>query len=982
MQLLSRGIVILGIVAACGGGKSEEKAPRQPLPPPPPEVVVPTPPPPKAKPKAIEAPALLATPLPGDPLKTTIHRLSNGMTVYISPDSEEPSIVAHVAVRAGSRNDPEISTGLAHYLEHMLFKGTRKLGTLDYAQEKPHLDKIRDLYADLRKPNADRPTILAAIDSETQKSAEFSVPNELDKLYAQLGITGLNAFTDHDATVYVSEIPKNRVAQWARVEAARYSDAVFRLFWPELEAVYEEKNRSLDSPPRRVNEAFLRALYPKHGYGWSSTLGEIDHLKSPAYGDMEAFFARYYTPQNMAILLAGDVDESVLPQLEAEFGQFKRPAGDAMDSGVVTELTGRTQVDVPVPAGEGVQLGWELVSATHPDRIPLEVMDLLLLDGQSGIMSRELILTQKVARATCSPSFLREGGYYTMTADALNGQSLDELEKLLLGLVTKVQNGDFTDSDVATAILTSEIQLQRQQESNSGRMGLMEEAFIVGQDWHDAATKIERMRKVTRADIIRVAKQYLTGNFVAVRKVKGTITPAKITKPGITAVKLDASRQSPFAKEILAMPVTPIAPVTLHEGSDYARAKVATGELIAVKNPRNGLFSVSHIYNYGSADDRLACFALQTLRVSGAGKRDAAQVAHELHQLGVAVDTSCGKDESSITLSGIDRNLEAGMALLRDWLGESTIEDATLKARVATSLTERSNTVASPQAISAASAAYARYGDSTEYLVVPSNKMLSAATPKDLKKLLGGFLHRAHRTAYFGPRAAADAAAVVALGDGQIKQAAPRGAKFRRPNTTILADQQTAQTQIWMIWPRKVASNTDRAIGSLVGEYVAPLLYQEVREARGLAYTVFGAYSAGRKVDDSSFFAYIATQADKTHDALDAILATLGKPIDETRFKQAKETIAQEYRVDRVAPRAIARAVYGWQDQGEAGDPRAARNDRILALASGEVEKWLKAALAQPVILSVTGDRKKLDEKRLKKIAPVTVVPVAKLFGY
>jgi predicted Zn-dependent peptidase len=287
-----------------------------------------------AKPaKAIEAPALIATPLPDDPTRTTIHRLSNGMTVYLSPDAQEPSVVAHVAVRAGSRNDPEQSTGLAHYLEHMLFKGTRKLGTLDYDTEKPHLDRIAELYAELRKPGADRDKVLHEIDGETQKAAEFAVPNELDQLYARIGVTGLNAFTADDATVYIARVPKNRIAQWARVEAQRYADPVFRLFWPELEAVYEEKNRALDNPNRRWREAFMKAMFPRHGYGWSTGIGEIEHLKVPAYRDMEEFFERYYTPSNMAILLSGDIDESVLPVLEAEFASFKRPAGDAPPPG-------------------------------------------------------------------------------------------------------------------------------------------------------------------------------------------------------------------------------------------------------------------------------------------------------------------------------------------------------------------------------------------------------------------------------------------------------------------------------------------------------------------------------------------------------------------------------------------------------------------------------------------------------------------------
>ncbi|HSD86421.1 MAG TPA: pitrilysin family protein, partial [Kofleriaceae bacterium] len=568
-------------------------------------VAQPPAPPPLAKPKALVAPRLVEKPLPGDTTHTTIHRLSNGMTVYISPDKQEPTITAYVAVHAGGSYDPKDSTGLAHYLEHMLFKGTSKLGTADFAKEKPHLDKIASLYDDLRKPGSDRARILKDIDSETQAAAAFAIPNELDQLYSQLGIGGLNAFTNQDSTVYVTEIPKNRVDQWAHVEAQRYADAVFRLFWPELEAVYEEKNRGLDSPERRVNEAFLKAMFPEHGYGWSSVIGEVEHLKTPAYGDMQRYFNRYYTPGNMAILLAGDVDESVLPLLEREFGQFKRPTGDAPEQGHATTFTKRTEVSVNVPSNEGVLLGWPLVSATHPDRLALELMDLLLLDGRSGILSRDLLLTQKVADAGCNPTFLRDAGYYELYADALDGQTHAELEKMLLDLVGKLQRGEFTDTDVNTAILTYEINQQRQLESNGGRMGMMLGAFVADEDWADEVTKIDRMRKLTKADIMRVAKQYLNANYLAVKKVKGVESPPKITKPGITPVKVEQGRRSPFAQSVLDMPVKPIDPVSLVEGKDYVRTKIATGELVAVKNERNGLASVSFEYNVGRVDDKL-----------------------------------------------------------------------------------------------------------------------------------------------------------------------------------------------------------------------------------------------------------------------------------------------------------------------------------------------------------------------------------------
>jgi predicted Zn-dependent peptidase len=943
----------------------------------------PVPPPAAVRPKAVETPALIATPLAGDPTKTTIHRLSNGMTVYLSPDPQEPSVIAHVAVRAGSRNDPEQSTGLAHYLEHMLFKGTTKLGTLDYAKEKPHLDRIAGLYAELRKPGVDRDKVLHEIDSETQKAAEFAVPNELDQLYSRLGISGLNAFTNNDATVYVSRVPKNRLAQWARVESQRYADAVFRLFWPELEAVYEEKNRGLDNPDRRWREAFMKAMFPRHGYGWSSTIGEIDHLKNPAYGDMEAFFHRYYTPGNMAILLSGDVDESVIPLLEKEFASFQRPAGDAPPPGEMPKLGGRTQLDVAVPANEGVILGWPLVPATHPDRLAIEVMDLLLLDGTSGLIERELLLPQKIADAGSNPTFLREAGYFELYADALTGQRHEVLEQLLWDLIGKLQRGEFTDGDLATAILSAEIQEQRTFESNSGRLTAMERAFIAGEDWQSVVSRLDRMRKITRADVTRVAKRYLTGDFLVVRKVKGTANPPKIAKPGITAVKVDPGRRTAFAQAILDMPVSPIEPVALAAGRDYARTTISTGPLITVENPRNGLFAVHYDFDVGRADDRFLCLALDVLKVSGAGQRSAEQLSRALHELGVAVGTTCAKAESSLTLSGVDRNLDAAMALVREWLAAPVFDDATVKARVATVLTERANTITTPQTIAAAQLDYARYGQDTEFLVVPTSAQLAAVTPAQLKATLAGFLHWKHRTSYFGPRTPAAAATAVVLGDGKRATAPKRPIKFRKPNTALVTDQKTAQTHIWLTWPRAPANDAERAAGTVFSEYIAPILFQEVREARGLAYTVFGGGVPGlKKADDAQLFAYVGTQGDKAHDAVDAVLATLRQPVDDQRFKQAKETLAENYRVERIAPRAIAGVVYRWDDQGEASDPRAARHARAEKVDRAALERWKTAALAGPVIVSIVGDHQKIDDAQLEKLAPITLVPVTKLFGY
>jgi predicted Zn-dependent peptidase len=974
-------LALLLLVAACGGGgRPATTVPAPPVADTPPAPGGEDPAPAPSAAKAAFAPRLVPQPLPGDPTRTTVHRLSNGMTVYLSPDPQEPSFQAHIAVRAGSRHDPATSTGLAHYLEHMLFKGTAQLGTLDHGKEKPHLERIAALYAELRRPGADAAKILKQIDEETQRSAAYAIPNELDVLYARMGIGGLNAYTAPDATVYIAEVPKNRVVPWARVEAARFMDPVFRLFWPELEAVYEEKNRSLDNPGRRVYEALQRALFPSHGYG-QSALGEVEHLKKPAYADMEAFFARYYTPGNMAILLAGDVDESILPQLEAELAAFQRPAGDAVAPGPLPKPAGRVEVSVPVPSNEGVVLAWQLVPATHPDRIALEVMDLVIYDGKAGLLQRELLLPQKVTAARASPELMREAGYYQLSADALDKQSHAQVEALLLGVVRKVVGGEFTDADVATAVLHADLAHQRQLESNRGRMALLEDAFINGRDWADVVGHLDALRKVTRADIMRVAAKYLDGNYVALRRVKGATTPPKIDKPSITAVQADPNRQSAFAKAILELPVAPIEPAPLREGADYVRARLPTGPLIAVPNRRNTLFTVSHRYEHGRADERLVCLALEVLEVSGAGARSAEQLGRQLHELGVTFDTRCARTETELVISGPERNLEAGVALVREWLADPAIDAATVKARVGALLTERKNAMAMPQSISAAAAAYARYGDDSDYLVEATNQQLQEATPDQLRKLLGAFLRLKHRTAYFGPPRASYAA--IGLGDGKLPARAPRPRKLRKPNAVYAVDLDTTQTNVWIVWPRRPVTAADRAAGALFGAYARPLLFQEVRELRGLAYTVFGSFDAGaRKLDDASLLAYVGTQGDKTGDALEAVLSTLRRPIDEARLAQVRESVAQEHRVERIAPRSIAGAVYRWDDEGERADPRAARVERMLKLSRAELEKWARAAVAQPLIVSVVGNRQKLDEAALGRLAPVTFVPIPRLFGY
>ncbi|MFQ3576119.1 MAG: insulinase family protein, partial [Cytophagales bacterium] len=226
--------------------------------------------------------------------------MANGLKVYLSVYKDAPRIQTYIAIGAGSKNDPSHATGLAHYLEHILFKGTSKIGTSDWEKEKVLLDKIEALYETYRqtKDDAKRTKIYAEIDSISGVAAKFAIANEYDKIMSTIGAQGTNAYTFFEQTVYVNDIPSNQIENWAKTEAERFNEVVARLFHTELEAVYEEKNKGLDSDRRKVWEALMEGLFQKHTYGTQTTIGTIDHLKNPSITEIKKFFYTYYVPNN------------------------------------------------------------------------------------------------------------------------------------------------------------------------------------------------------------------------------------------------------------------------------------------------------------------------------------------------------------------------------------------------------------------------------------------------------------------------------------------------------------------------------------------------------------------------------------------------------------------------------------------------------------------------------------------------------------
>ncbi|MBI5882895.1 MAG: insulinase family protein [Elusimicrobia bacterium] len=938
-------------------------------------------------------PGLVPEPLAGDPLRVTVHRLKNGLTVYLSPNREEPRVAAWIAVRAGSRHDPSELTGMAHYLEHMFFKGSRRLGTLDFAAERTGLDAIRKLYEErfVSTDTAKRSEIYGRIDRENVEAAKSAVPNELSKVYKQLGFRNINAFTSNDMTVYVTDLPRNRLAAWARLESDRFQSPVLRFFQSEIETVYEEKNRSMDNPDRILDEALSKTLFQDHPYG-RTTLGSVEHLKNPSLERLYAFIDRHYLPNNMAVALAGDFDrKEALALIEREFGSWEPKPLTPPEAFAAPATTAAGRVEVRYESEEQVSIAWLLPPYGAPERDALTVLGMVLDNGRSGIVDLTLNQAQKVKRAGAGPWFLNEAGIFELWAVPKASQTLEEAESLLLAAVERLKAGEFTDSDLEAIITDFEINEKRKLESNGSRVSQMAMSFLHFEEWRHAAGRVERLRKVTRQDVITAARRHLGGARVTALRRQGKPVIASIPKPGFTKLDIAPDRESAFYRKLVSMPAKPIEPRWLSEGRDFRVLPAPWGKLVAARNPFNDLFSLEFVFERGWRSERSLCAALDLLGLSGGGTLSADDFKKKLYSLGTDMGTSCGEDRSTVRLSGLERNLEESLKLLFLRFGIPNTAPDTLSKMVSVKIGAHKDNKLNPSYVNNALNAWALRGSSSAVLGELTDTELRGLEEKGLLRLLKTFFDHPRRAGYVGTRDPRKVLPLLGYREGRFP--APPGReprRYRRPPSgeVLFTHRDMVQAQVGITAADEVY-DTARAVDySFFSDYagggMSSVIFQEVREARSLAYSASGGYSPGdRKADENILWGALGTQADKTVEAATLLRSLLAKlPLTEERFGQTKRTIEERYRSTPTEFRDIPGSVFSWEDKGLTKDPRPERFKKSLSYALDDLRRFAARFEAAPKTVTVLGSRTKVDLDGLRQLGDFTEKPLDELFPY
>lgn len=937
-----------------------------------------------------------------DPMKTRIYTLPNGLKVYMTVNSETPRIQTAIAVRVGGKNDPSETTGLAHYFEHLMFKGTEQFGTSDYAAEKPLLDEIEQLFETYRRTDdeAERAAIYRRIDSISYEASKISIPNEYDKLMSAIGAEGTNAFTSQDMTVYVEDIPSNEIDTWAMIQADRFKHPVIRGFHTELETIYEEKNMSLTKDSRKVWEALDAALFPHHPYGTQTVLGTQEHLKNPSITNVKNYHKTWYVPNNMAVCVSGDFDpDEMIATIDKYFGDMQpNPELPKLTFEPEAPITEPVVREVFGPDAENVTIGWRLPEAVNRDNEVATIAGSVLYNGTAGLIDFDIIQRQKALSAYAYASTQPDYGTFVAAGRPKQGQTLEEVRDLLLAEVEKLRAGDFDEKLIESTVNNYKKGQQQQLEDNNSRALSYVYSFINGADWADEVKSLDRIATITKEDVVAWANEYLRPeNFAIVYKRLGTDpNEQKIAAPKITPIATNRDMQSDFLVAVQQREVKPIEPRFVDFERDMAQFDLRPGvHVLYKKNELNDLFTLQYTFDTGTMDNSAFALAFDYLSYLGTDKMTAEEIASEFYNIACSFSMWAGNYQTTINISGLGENMGRAVELVESLLTSAVPDEEILASLKADRLKSRADAKLNQARCFSALRQYVMYGADFVRRSTLDNAALEALTSEQLLAAVRSLLDKQHELTYYGP--ASKQAFGDTMGPSTIWAAdlQPLERRFiERPVTTesrvVLAPYDAKQ--IYYIQYSNRGERYDAAAEPVIELYdnyfgggMNSVVFQEMREARGLAYSAWAQlFTPSFATDTYSYNAFIATQNDKMRQAIEAFDEIIEQmPSSEAAFDLAKESLITGLRTRRWTGWSVLSNYCYVRDMGLKESPARAIFEALPALTLDDVkaaqEQWVKG---RPYVYAILGDAKDLDIDYLKTLGKVDEVTLTDIFGY
>jgi len=939
----------------------------------------------------------------GDPLGTKIYTLDNGLQVYMSVNKEEPRIQTYIAVKVGSKNDPSETTGLAHYFEHLMFKGSELFGTSDYAAEKPMLDEIEQLFEVYRQTSdeAERAAIYHRIDSISYEASKLAIPNEYDKLMAMIGADGTNAWTSSDETVYTEDIPSNQIDNWARIQADRFRNNVIRGFHTELETIYEEKNMSLTQDRRKVWEALDQALFPNHPYGQQTTLGTQEHLKNPSITNVKRYYNTYYVPNNIRICVSGDFNpDEMVAAIEKYFGDWQpNPSIPQLEFAPEKPITEPVSKDVYGLEAENMAMAWRLPGASELKTCAVAaIAGSVLSNGSAGLIDLDVIQQQKVLSLYAGLNSQPDYSQFIVMGNPKEGQSLEEVRDIALAEFAKLRAGDFDESLIEATVNNMKLDQMRLLEHNSSRAVQYVNAFINGVDWKDACKELELLSSVTKEDVVNFANEYLTDNsYAIIYKRQGEDTSVqKISAPKITPIVTNRDQQSAFLQEIQATTVKPIEPVFVDFSKDMSEFDLVPGAHVLYKqNELNDIFDVDFVFNTGLENDPEIAVAGEYASYLGTPERTAEQIATRMYELACSYSVNVSANKTTINVTGLSENMEEAVAIVEDLILNAQPDEDILANIKADEFKSRSDAKTSQRSCYNALSRYIKYGPDFIAKTVLKNDALGALTSEELLGKVRNLFSKGHEILYYGPMSKDEVSLALKSCHKVAENAEPMPELFtpylETPSSRVVMAQYDAKQIYYYQFSNRGEKfqPSEAARITLYNEYFGggmnTIVFQEMREARGLAYSAWANLASPSFADGNyTYNAFIATQNDKMQTAVEAFDEIINDmPQSDAAFAVAKDALISRLRTQRTTGMQVLNSYLYCRRMGlsEPLDKQIFEEAQNLEMAD-VVETQQKWAKGRNYTYAILGDVADLDTAFLSTLGPVEVVTLEDIFGF
>lgn len=934
-----------------------------------------------------------------DPAKARFYTLKNGLTVILSPTNKDPRIQAYVAIKAGSKTDPATNTGLAHYLEHMLFKGTDKYGSLDWSKEKVELEKIDALYEQYNstKDEVQRKAIYKKIDSVSGVAAKYAIANEYDKMMSAMGAQGTNAFTSFEQTVYTDDVPSASLDKYLAVQAERFRNPVLRIFHTELEAVYEEKNRTLDNDGRKVSETLFSNLFQKHNYGLQTTIGTVEHLKNPSLLEIRKYFNKYYVPNNMGIILSGDfnpdeviakVDKAFSYMQPKPFDKYTFQPEDAITAPIVKEIVG--------PDAENLTIGYRLPGNKDKDALLADLVGQILTNGRAGLLDLNLVKKQKLLRASAFTYSLIDYGILYLSAAPTSGQSLEDVKALVLNEIENLKKGNFDDQLITSIINNIKKNKIYETEKYGDRASVLMDAFTSELDWRDQVAYVNDLSKIKKEDIVAFANKYFGDNYVAVLKRKGE-SPAtvKIEKPSITPVETNPDKQSSFVKTINEMPATAAKPVFLDYKKDIQKSKLGKAEVLYVPNKDNDIFRLSYRYKIGSLNDKKQGLASQYIQFLGTDKMTAEEISKAFYKIACSFNVSTGEEYTTVNIEGLQENFENVVKLYEEVVNNVKADDKALAALKARLNKARKDAKANKGAVLQGLTSYALYGSENKFNNVLTNEELNAVTAQELVDRIKNLNNYEQTVIYYGPTPVYNVVSqlktlhqvpanfAVAAPAKTFKQEVPT------KNQVLFADYDMVQAETRWIRNTETYNPEKTTMVNVFNNYfgggMGSLVFQTIRESKALAYSTYGYYVQPQKKDqDYYLLGYVGSQADKFNDATVAMNELLTKmPELPKNLELAKNQVKKDIQTERITQDGIIYNYLNAKNLGLTDDIRKKMYETVDKITMADVKKFHQNYFSgKPYTYAIVASEKRVSMDDMKKLGEVKKLSLEEIFGY